>query len=396
MKPESIAEFTAKAVVTGIVLGIVFGAANAYLGLRVGMTVSASIPAAVMTVAIFRLFRAKGTILEANLSQTIGSASMSLSTGTIFTIPALFLWGMAPPYLQIVVLCFLGAVLGLSAMIPLRRLLIVDARDELPYPEGTACAVVLRATAEGAPGGAFIFRGMAIGAAVKLLVSLAFLIPSEISSAVPFLPKAVVALELAPALIAVGFILGYRQSAVIIAGSVVSALALTPLIALIGGGLQTPLYPETKMLVSAMDAGQIWSRYVRYIGAGAVATAGILTLLKNLPSMAASFLAVARGLSAREKTGEPGGDGSTLRPESDRDLPAGFIVAGILTVIVVSGFVPGVFAGNMDLVPRLVCAAGVGVFGVLFVAVAARIVGIVGVSSQPTSGITLVTLLGVA
>ena len=399
-RQESIAEFTAKAVVTGIVLGIVFGAANAYLGLRVGMTVSASIPAAVMTVAVFRLFRVKGTILEANLSQTIGSASTSLATGTIFTIPALFLWGMAPPYWQIVVLCFLGALLGLSAMIPLRRLLIVDAKDELPYPEGTACAVVLRATTEGAPGSAFIFRGIAIGAAVKLLVSLAFLIPSEISSAIPFLPKAVVALELTPALLAVGFILGYRQSAVIIAGSVVSALALTPLIAIIGSALTVPLYPETKMLVSAMDAGQIWSRYVRYIGAGAVATAGILTLLKNLPSMAGSFLAVARGLSARDRTVAEAARGAELsgapRPETDRDLPGGFVVAGILTVIVVSGFVPGVFAGNMDLVPRLVCAAGVGIFGVLFVAVAARIVGIVGVSSQPTSGITLVTLLGVA
>src|SRR5512143_1886018 len=142
-----VAEFTLKAVVVGIVLGIVFGAANAYLGLRVGMTVSASIPAAVMTVALFKLFSARGTILEANISQTIGSASTALATGTIFTIPALFLWGMIPPYLQVVALCFLGGVLGLSAMIPLRRLLIVEAHDELPYPEGTACAEVLRATA---------------------------------------------------------------------------------------------------------------------------------------------------------------------------------------------------------------------------------------------------------
>jgi len=170
-RPESTAEFTLKAVVTGVVLGIVFGAANAYLGLRVGMTVSASIPAAVMTVAVFRLLRSPGTILEANLSQTVASASTALATGTIFTIPALFLWGMVPPYMQVVALAFLGGLLGLSAMIPLRRLLIVKAHDELPYPEGTACAEVLRATSgesEGAArGSAWIFHGMAVGAAVK-------------------------------------------------------------------------------------------------------------------------------------------------------------------------------------------------------------------------------------
>ena len=177
---ETVAELTLKAVAAGVLLGIVFGAANAYLGLRVGMTVSASIPAAVLTVALFRLVGGRASILEANLSQTIGSASTSLATGTIFTIPALFLWGMAPPYLQVVALAFLGGLLGLSAMIPLRRMLIVDAHDELPYPEGTACAEVLRATADEASGGAWIFRGMAVGAAVKVLVSLAFLMPSEL------------------------------------------------------------------------------------------------------------------------------------------------------------------------------------------------------------------------
>src|SRR5512144_1089641 len=200
-----VAEFTLKAIVVGIVLGIVFGAANAYLGLRVGMTVSASIPAAVMTVAVFSLLRTRGTILEANLSQTVASASTSLATGTIFTIPALFLWGMAPPYLQVVALAFLGGLLGLAAMIPLRRLLIVDAHDELPYPEGTACALVLRATSGGKSGGAWIFRGMAVGAAGKLAISLAFLLPTTIAAQLPsILPKAELAVELAPALLGVG------------------------------------------------------------------------------------------------------------------------------------------------------------------------------------------------
>ncbi len=282
-------EFTLKAIVAGVLLGIVFGAANAYLGLRVGLTVSASIPAAVMTVALFRAIGHRGTILEANLSQTIGSASTSLATGTIFTIPALFMWGLVPPYLQIVVLCYLGAILGLAAMIPLRRLLIVQAHDELPYPEGTACAEVLRATTGGSAASAWIFRGMALGAAVKLLLSLVFLLPSSVHTAVPVLAKAELALELAPALIGVGFILGYRQSGVLVAGSVVSALALTPLIAWLGAGLQAPLFPETTKLVSAMTAAEIWARYVSYIGAGAVAAAGIITVAKGLPTMVGAF-----------------------------------------------------------------------------------------------------------
>ena len=194
---SQVAELTWKAVAAGVVLGVVFGAANAYIGLRVGLTVAASIPAAVLTVALFKLFGAKGTILEANISQTIGSASTSLATGTIFTIPALFLWGMAPPYLQVVALCFLGGVLGLAAMIPLRRLLIVESHDELPYPEGTACAEVLRATAEGSSDSAWIFRGMAVGAGVKLLVALLFLVPSEMSlSLARVLPNGSLALEL--------------------------------------------------------------------------------------------------------------------------------------------------------------------------------------------------------
>jgi putative OPT family oligopeptide transporter len=386
-----LAEFTLKAGLTGVVLGLVFGAANAYIGLRVGMTVSASIPAAVLTVAIFRLFGVQGTILEANMSQTIGSASTALATGAIFTIPALFLWGMVPPYLQVVALCFLGGVLGISAMIPLRRLLIVDGHDELPYPEGTACAEVLRATTSEASGGKWIFYGMAVGAAVKLLLALAFLVPAEIGFAVPVLPKAQVALELAPALLGVGFILGYRQSAVCVAGALISSLALTPLIAWVGGGLSAPLYPETQRLVADMSADDIWSRYVRYIGAGCVATAGILTVLRGLPTMAGAFLAVARGLRRRDASSAAGPVERT-----DRDLPGTFVIGGIVFVVAVAAFVPGIFAGGMGPLPRAVCAAGVGVFGVLFVTVAARIVGIVGVSSQPTSGVTLVTLLGVA
>lgn len=386
--PESVAEFTFKAVATGVILGLVFGAANAYLGLRVGMTVSASIPAAVLTVAVFRLLRLRGTLLEANLSQTVGSASTSLATGTIFTIPALFLWDMAPPYLQVVVLSLLGGLLGIAAMIPLRRLLTVQAHDELPYPEGTACAAVLRATAEQSGGATWVFLGIAVGAGVKVLTSLLYLVPEKVATAVPILPKAELALEVAPALLGVGFILGYRQAAVCVAGALISSLALIPLIAFIGDGLPRPLYPETEKLIKAMSGGEIWKQYVRYIGAGAVATGGILTMLKNLPTMGGAFLAVLRGMRST------GGDGTADR--TDRDLPSAFVYGGIAVVVLVAGLVPGVFAGDMGPGQRAACAAGVGVFGVLFVTVAARIAGIVGVSSQPTSGMVLVTLLGVA
>jgi putative OPT family oligopeptide transporter len=394
MPPEpriSVAEFTLKAVVAGVVLGVLFGAANAYLGLKVGMTVTASIPAAVMTVVAFRALRLRFTILEANLSQTVGSASTSLASGTIFTVPALFLWGIVPPYLQVVALCFLGGLLGISAMIPLRRLLIVQAHDELPYPEGTACAEVLRASEQGAgTRGAWIFRGMLLGAAVKLAISALFLFPNDLVAALPVLPKAEIALEVAPALIAVGFILGYRQSGVLVAGSIVSSLAIIPLIAWLGGALERPLYPETTRLIADMSAGAIWSRYVRYIGAGAVAVAGILTVARNLPSMADAFSSVVRGLG--------GGNRAAAGPvaRTDRDLPGWVVLAGVAVVVTVAALVPGVFGGGLDLSQRVICAAGVALFGLLFVAVASRIVGLVGVSSQPTSGITLVTLLGIA
>ena len=387
----SVAEFTLKAVVAGVLLGIVFGAANAYLGLRVGLTVSASIPAAVMTVALFRLFRLRGTILEANLSQTIGSASTSLASGTIFTIPALFMWNMVPPYLQVVVLSYLGAVLGLAAMIPLRRLLVVQGHEELPYPEGTACAEVLRATVGGSTASAWIFKGMALGAAIKLVVAVAFLTPASVHTLLPVLPKAELALELAPALLGVGFILGYRQSGVLVAGSLLSAVVLTPLIALTGAALVAPLAPEPAKLMAEMSPSEIWSRYVRYVGAGAVAAGGIVTVLRALPAMTTAFMAVARGV---QRSGALGSADGT--PSTDRDLPGSFVIGAVIVVVAVAALVPGVFAGNMGPLPRAVCAAGVGVFGVLFVAVAARIVGIVGVSSQPTSGIALVTLLGVA
>ncbi len=391
---ESVVEFTLRAVLAGIVFGVVFGAANAYLGLRVGLTVSTSIPIAVLTVALFRALRSVGSssgnaLLEANLSQTIGSASSSLASGTIFTVPALFMWGLAPPLWQVAILALLGGILGIAAMVPLRRLLIVRAADELPYPEGQACAEVLRTTVGGASGGAWIFWGLAAGALIKLALGGAMLASSELAGHVPVIPKAELTLEIAPALLGVGYILGYRQSAIMVSGSLLSALVLIPLIALVGDGLALPLFPEAAKTVHEMSAGALWSRYVRYVGAGAVAVAGIVTVARALPTMAASFAAVVRGL-------RKGGDGEAGVSRTDRDVPSAVVVAGPLLVVLALVGVPGLLAGDMSFGPRLVAGLGVALFGVVFVVVSSRIVGLIGVSSNPTSGMTLVTLLGVS
>lgn len=391
-----VVEFTLRAVLAGIVFGIVFGAANAYLGLRVGLTVSTSIPIAVLTVALFRALetfmgRRDSALLEANLSQTIGSASSSLATGTIFTIPALFLWGVTPPLWQVAILALLGGLLGIAAMIPLRRLLIVRAKDELPYPEGQACAEVLQATVGGASGGAWIFWGLVAGVAIKLALAAFVLLPSELRAHLPVIPKAELSLEIAPALLGVGYILGYRQSAIMVSGSLISALVLIPLIALVGDGLSLPLFPEATKTIRELSAGQIWSRYVRYIGAGAVAAAGIVTVARALPTMYASFSAVLTGL--RRDAGATTADGLE---RTDRDLPGWVVVVLPLLVVIVLATVPGLLAGEMSAGPRLVAALGVAIFGVVFVVVSSRIVGLIGVSSNPTSGMTLVTLLGVS
>ena len=391
-RDQSVVELTTRAVIAGVLFGVIFGAANAYLGLKVGLTVSTSIPIAVLTVALFKLMpgRRDGVILESNISQTIGSASSSLATRTIFTIPALFLWGMAPPFWQVAILALLGGFLGIAAMVPLRRLLIVKSADELPYPEGTACAEVLRATTTGTSGGKWIFIGLAAGAAIKLAIGAFVLIPSGLAMHLPVLAKAELALEIAPALLAVGYILGYKQSAIMASGSLISAIVLTPLIATFGAGLHAPMFPEMKLTIAAMTAAQIWSRYVRYIGAGAVAAAGIVAVIKALPTMASSFAAVMRGL---RRGGATMTDGENV-PRTDRDVPSWIVVVVPLAVVVTLVAVPGLLAGNMAFGPRLVSALGVAIFGVCFVVVSSRIVGLIGVSSNPTSAMTLVTLLG--
>lgn len=378
--PPKLAEFTLKSVGCGLVFGVMFGAANAYLGLKAGLTVSTSIPIAVLSVAVFRAFRG-GTVLEANMAQTVGSASSSLASGTIFTIPALFMWGLAPPWWQMGILAGLGGLLGILAMVPLRRLLIVKADAELPYPEGRACAEVIKATGGSAAGSSWIFLGIGIGAALKLVLSGFHLLPEEAGRDLPFLPGADLAIKISPALLAVGYIVGFRAASVMVAGSLVTALVLKPLIINMHG-------------LGAVSAGGAaagpkgMDDLIRYLGAGAVAAAGVITIFKTLPTMVRSFQAVVTGLRA--------GAGEASAERTDRDLPGGLLLAGLGAVVLVLALVPGIFAGDLPLAGRAAAAVGVLLFGLVFVPVSSRLVGVIGVSSNPTSAMALITLVGTA
>ncbi len=390
---ESPAEFTFKAIGAGIAFGILFGAANAYLGLRVGLTISTSIPVAVLTVALFKAFQAMGTrsgILEYNVSQTIGSASSSLASGLIFTVPALFMWGFSPGLLQLTLLAMCGGLLGVLFMIPLRRFLIKGEHGRLPYPEGTACAEVLVASETGGGRARNVFLGLGLGALVKFVFGALHLLPDEVRVKLPLLKKGEVGSEMSAALLGVGYILGPKTAAIMVGGGLLSWVVLIPLIAVFGEGLSAPFFPETQHLIADMEPGQIWTRYVRYIGAGAVAMAGLVTLLKSLPTIIESFRIGSRQLRERLQLGE---QGAVLRTE--RDLPLKVVGFGAAAVVVVLAVVPLVF-GIDGFGLRAVMAVLVVVFAFFFVTVSSRIVGLVGVTSNPTSGMTIATLLGTA
>lgn len=388
---ESPLEFTLRAAAAGILFGILFGAANAYLGLRAGLTISTSIPVAVMTVAAFRALRRLGrptSILEANLSQTIGSASSSVASGVIFTLPALFLWELDPTLLQMTLLAIFGGLLGVLFMIPLRRFLIEREHGHLPYPEGTACAQVLVASEVGGGRARNVFLGLGTGAAFKALTGWLKVFPSDFHFRVPLLSKAQVGLELSAALLGVGYILGPRIGAIMVGGGLLSSLLFIPAIASWGEGRTTPLFPETLLPIPDMTASQIWSRYVRYIGAGAVATGGFVTLLRNIPTMLESFRLGARQL--RDRLGA--GSERTLR--TSQDLPLPWVLAGLGLIGLGMTSVPYVFGPHISLPLRSLGALLVGLFAFFFVTVSSRIVGLVGVTSNPTSGMTIATLLG--
>jgi putative OPT family oligopeptide transporter len=388
---ESPLEFTLKAVITGIIFGILFGAANAYLGLRAGLTISTSIPVAVMTVAAFRALNAvgkKGTILEANISQTVGSASSSLASGVIFTLPALFLWGFDPSLVQMTLLAMFGGMLGILFMIPLRNYLIEREHGKLPYPEGTACAEVLIASEVGGSRAKNVFIGLGAGAFFKFIFSWLKVFPSDIHFKIPFLRKGELAVDMSAALFGVGYILGPRIATIMVGGSLLSWVVIIPIIAYWGTGQAVPLYPETSLLINDMSASLIWTRYVRYIGAGAVAAGGIITLIRSIPTMIESFSIGAKQFKNRLN------NTSIKIPRTSQDLPLQYVLYGVIFIIIGMTVVPYVFGPITNIGMKFIGAILIVVFAFFFVTVSSRIVGLVGVTSNPTSGMTIATLLG--
>ena len=391
---ESPPEFTIKAIGLGILFGILFGAANAYLGLVAGLTISTSIPVAVMTVAAFRLMRGKvdTSILEANTAQTVGSASSSVASGVIFTLPALFLWGMPPTFIQMTLLAMCGGIIGILFMVPLRRYLIEREHGKLPYPEGTACGEVLVASEVGGGQAKNVFYGLGAGALFKLVVSWAKLVPGKVEVAIPFLKKGAIGCKMSAALFGVGYILGPRIGMIMVGGGLLSSLIIIPGIAYWGEDLTTPFYPETTLIIAKMSASQIWNRYVRYIGAGAVATGGLITLIRSIPTMIESFKVGTQQLKARMDRSADGGS-SDDEPRTSQELSLKTVGIGLGIVAIVMAVVPQVFGTLPSPATRPIAALLVVLCAFFFVTVSSRIVGLVGVTSNPTSGMTIATLL---
>jgi len=388
---QSLKDFNPKSVIFGILFGVVFGSANAYLGLRVGLTISTAIPLAIVSVAVFRLLQpifGKSNILEQNIAATTGSASSSLASGIIFTIPALFLWGFSPSLLQIGVLAMLGGVLGVLFMIPLRPFLIVREHKTLPYPEGTAAAQVLIAADAGGARAKNVFVGLGIGALYKFIISFLKLWPESLHLKLPIMKKAQIGLEAGPALLGVGYILGYRIAGIMVAGGLLSWVGIIPLINHFGEGLSSPLFPETEMLIRDMTAREIWTKYIRYVGAGAVAFGGIITVIKSIPTMFSSLKTGLHELSQRAELKE------TKPVRTEHDLPMIVVLIGVIIVTLAIISTRHVLGLESTLLVRVVGAICIAIFAFMFVTVSSRIVGLVGVSSNPTSGMTIVTLLG--
>lgn len=372
-------EFTATSIILGAIIAIIFGAANAYLGLRVGMTVSASIPAAVISMGILRIILKGESILENNIVQTIGSAGESLAAGAIFTLPAMFIWmkewGIGSPSLiEIALIALCGGLLGVFFMIPLRKALIVKEHGVLPYPEGTACAEVLLAGEEGGSKASIVFAGLGISAVYKFIADGLKIFPSEIEWAIPGYTNCAIGIDVLPALVGVGYICGYKISGYMFSGALVGWFVLIPMISLFGGDVV--LYPATDP-ISSLDYWGIWDSYIRYIGAGAVAFGGILSLIKSLPLIVDTFRKAMKDYSIK-------GENSTLR--TDNDMSMKVVMFGALAVIIAIWLIPAIPV-------NLLGAVLIAVFGFFFATVSSRLVGLVGSSNNPVSGMAIATLL---
>lgn len=375
-------EFTVTSIIMGIVLAVVFGAANAYLGLRVGMTVSASIPAAVISMAVIRVIMRKDSVLESNMVQTIGSAGESLAAGAIFTLPVLFLWAKegvtdSPGLVTISLIALCGGILGVLFMVPLRNALIVKEHGILPYPEGTACAEVLLAGEEGGTSAGSVFAGMGLAALFKFLVDGLKVFPGVITAPLKAF-KTEISAEVYPALIGVGYICGPKIASYMFAGGLLGWLVLIPAIVIFGG--ETVLYPGTESIAAMYAEGgasAIWSSYIRYIGAGAVAAGGIISLIKTLPTIISTFIDAVKGV-------RDGQGNQQIR--TSRDLDMKVVGAGVLVMILMIWLLPQIpvsFLGALLIV----------IFGFFFGSVSSRMVGLVGSSNNPVSGMAIATLL---
>ncbi|MSS63732.1 OPT family oligopeptide transporter [Velocimicrobium porci] len=375
-------EITITSILMGIILAVVFGAANAYLGLRVGMTISASIPAAVLAMGVIRVIMKKNSILESNIVQTTGSAGESLAAGTIFTLPALFLWAKegkmeTPGILEITLIALLGGLLGVLFMVPLRNALIVKEHGVLPYPEGTACAEVLLAGEEGGSSASTVFAGMGIAAVFKFIIDGLKVVPSEVSLRVKGYAGEI-GTQIYPAVMSVGYICGPKISAYMFAGGIVSWMVLIPLIVLFGADLV--LYPGSVpigQMFAEGGANAIWGSYIRYIGAGALAAGGMISLAKSLPLIVRTFKDAMKGL--RHTT-------NTNNTRTGNDINFNIILGGIAIITILIWLVPAIPV-------TLPGAIIIVVFGFFFATVSSRMVGLVGSSNNPVSGMAIATLL---
>lgn len=374
-------ELTPTAIILGIILAVVFGGANAYLGLRVGMTVSASIPAAVISMGIIRFLLKKNSILENNIVQTIGSAGESVAAGAIFTLPTLFIWATEwgteqPSALSICIIALCGGILGVLFMIPLRSALIVKEKDTLPYPEGTACAEVLLAGEEGGGSKAsLVFAGLGISAAYKFIVDGFKLFPSVISHEFKRFRGCAFAIDGLPALLGVGFICGFRIASYLLGGSMLAWFVIMPLLKFFGG--DAIIFPAT-VPISQLSADELWSNYIRYIGAGAVAAGGIISLIKALPLIFTTFFSAIKGFKV---TNEDNSDERT-----NLDLPYKFILPVILVIVIFIWLYPPIPVSFIG-------AILIAFFGFFFATVSSRLVGLVGSSNNPVSGMAVATLI---
>ena len=375
-------EITITSIVMGIILAVVFGAANAYLGLRVGMTVSASIPAAVIAMGVIRVIMRKNSILESNIVQTTGSAGESLAAGAIFTLPALFLWAAEgrvdkPSIVTITLIALLGGLLGVFFMVPLRNALIVKEHGVLPYPEGTACAEVLLAGEEGGSNASTVFAGMGFAALFKFIIDGLKVVASEVNLSVKGFAGQI-GTQIYPAVMSVGYICGARISSYMFAGGLLSWLVIIPLIVLFGSDII--LYPGIVAIgemYAQGGASAIWSSYIRYIGAGALAAGGIISLVKSLPLIVSTFAGAMKSMAGAKAAGN-------ARTQQDLSFKVVIIAIAILTFLVwLVPAIPVTFIGAVIVV----------VFGFFFAAVSSRMVGLVGSSNNPVSGMAIATLL---